>query len=786
MTKYLLTSLALLSAMGMTARHLSPDEALARVGNDGPRQVHAVKGKAPKLVYSAKASNLERVYLFSTTGEGFMVLSADDTTPALLAYADNAGFDFDNIPDNMRYWLDEYARQVAYAADNGLSTLENTVKERPSVEPKLTTLWDQIEPYNDQTPFQNNLPCPTGCVATAMAQIMKWHRWPEQPTGVKTYSSYYVGTLGIDFSTIRFDWDKMPDRLYYQSSSQEEIDAVATLMKACGYASEMVYHQQSSGATGYHAAEGLLTYFGYNKSMTLENREWYDIDEWDDLVYSELTENGPVYYEGTGDGGGHAFVCDGYDSATGFFHFNWGWSGKGNGYYRLSALNPDYQGIGGNSLGYNYTQDILRGLRKSDSTADEKPVYIFGPAKGVMTPWEEAELGKPVTIKGYETEDGFKNFSVVATPQVDLGVRFHNVNTGENTDVLSQNGTYDFDHYSKVNIIRYTLPTDLAEGDYSLTPIWRTEGGAWQTMRYSHQTRNYVPVTVKDNKAVFGLGEAEGRIEIKLTEAPDYFTTSGEFTIRGEIKSTGSRDFMGLLCAVFVKYDDNGQLQIIDQGASDRFDIRVNEEILDWEYTSKPQAGVMPDGDEYGIVIGNANTGELLSPIYSIKVGNRFGKLQMSTYDFAIASNYYLDPSNVQATAKIKVVAGEYDGPFAIGYSLKRSPFNAERYTYGKDVHLTAGDDLQIEINGILDNVEIGELYYAHLFYKDSDGEWAQISNLPVNVVVANSFSGVENVSAASGQATYYDTFGRTVAHPAAGNIYIRRNPDGTAVKVVY
>lgn len=89
-----------------------------------------------------------------------------------------------------------------------------------------------------------------------------------------------------------------------------------------------------------------MTHLGYSKAMSLECREWYEIEEWDDLVYAELTENGPVYYEGTGDGGGHAFVCDGYDSKTGFFHFNWGWSGKGNGYYRLSALNPTAQGTG--------------------------------------------------------------------------------------------------------------------------------------------------------------------------------------------------------------------------------------------------------------------------------------------------------------------------------------------------------------------------------------------------------------------------------------------------------
>ena len=265
------------------------------------------------------------------------------------------------MPDNLRWWLDEYARQIAYAAQSDDEAGDATIISRPDVAPKLTTLWDQIQPYNDQTPFCNGLPCPTGCVATAMAQIMNWHKWPEKPTGQKSFNSYYIGNLSIDFDQLTFDWDKMLDR-YIQSSPQENIDAVATLMLACGYAAEMTYHNNSSGATGYNAVNGMMTHFGYSKAMSLECRQWYEIDEWDSLVYAELTENGPVYYEGNGDGGGHAFVCDGYDSATGLFHFNWGWSGSGNGYYRLSALNPTVQGTGGNSAGYNYTQDIIRGL----------------------------------------------------------------------------------------------------------------------------------------------------------------------------------------------------------------------------------------------------------------------------------------------------------------------------------------------------------------------------------------------------------------------------------------
>ena len=148
------------------------------------------------------------------------------------------------------------------------------------------------------------------------------------------------------------------------------------------------------------------------------------------------------------------------------------------------------------------------------------------------------------------------------------------------------------------------------------------------------------------------------------------------------MSSVGTADFSGLICAVFVTLDKNGDLQIVDQGEAVRYDVEHGKTI-DFEYTSFPKTqSKLTDGDDYGIVIGNANTGELVSPIYKIAVGNRYGKLSMSTYNFGISGSNYLDPQNVNVKFNIKVVAGEYEGPFAIGYSLKKTrlrPFATQR-----------------------------------------------------------------------------------------------------------
>ena len=156
----------------------------------------------------------------------------------------------------------------------------------------------------------------------------------------------------------------------------------------------------------------------------------------------------------------------------------------------------------------------------------------------------------------------------------------------------------------------------------------------------------------------------------------------------------------------------------------------------------------------------------------------------MSSYNFKIERSTFLDPAAVSASVKIRVVAGEYEGPLALGYSLKKDPVEPVRYTVGESVHLMAGDDKEVYVTGTLDNVEAGELYYVHLFYKDKNDHWKQLSEYPVMVVVANSYSGVENLGVEEAP-VYYDTFGRKVVSPAAGGVYIRVSPGGRTSKVV-
>ena len=275
---------------------------------------------------------------------GFVIVAADDRAiNSVLGYADEGSFNPDSLPDAMRWWLGEYERQLSYAET---ATNTNRIKaELPiyaPIAPLITTCWDQTEPYNLLCPVYNgnSLPsyqgmrCYTGCVATAWAQIMYYHKWPIQGTGSHSYTWTFngenLGTLSADFSQSVYNWDAMTDT-YDNSSSEESRYAVAQLMSDVGIASDMGYSPLSSGANSISSLQGIVQYFGYDPSAVLLQRNYYGLEEWQDSIYASLAAGYPVYYAGQNNSAGHAFICDGYNN--GYFHINWGWKGDCDGYY---------------------------------------------------------------------------------------------------------------------------------------------------------------------------------------------------------------------------------------------------------------------------------------------------------------------------------------------------------------------------------------------------------------------------------------------------------------------
>ena len=301
-------------------------------------------------------------YVFALQPKGFVIVAADDRIEPILGYSYDNDFIAKDIPSNVRSWLNDYEQLVKAVVDQNLqsdpvisikwnnlkSGVQGNGSKGTSVPPLIETTWDQNSPYNSWCPTDANGPgghAYAGCEACAMAQIMRYWQYPSRGIGSHSYNTdqfAYLGygsygSLSVNFANTTYDYSLMPLALDNYSTSTQ-INEIAKLMHHCGVAVEMMYGPNGSGAYDNKAVNGLRTYFGYSDA-TLKRRINFSDSKWIELLKGELDNMRPLIYAGQGSYGGHAFVCDGYDSQNNF-HFNWGWGGNYNGYYSLSILNP--------------------------------------------------------------------------------------------------------------------------------------------------------------------------------------------------------------------------------------------------------------------------------------------------------------------------------------------------------------------------------------------------------------------------------------------------------------
>ncbi|MCM1521975.1 MAG: C10 family peptidase [Muribaculaceae bacterium] len=372
---------AALAATGVSqASPLSPAQALGRAMSSADAPASMSRMLVPGRVEAALTLNVleseePALYVISRgEGQGFVVVSADDVAEPLLGYSDT-DLDLNNLPDNFRWWLSQYQAEISAGIAAGASEYGYAAAaSRKDIEPLVTTKWDQGAPYNLLCPTSGNQSTYAGCVAVAMAQVIKYHDYPEKGTGSHSYS-WNGQRLTFDYANTTFEWDLMLNSYSSTSGTAAERNAVATLIYACGVAVDMGYGTSSSGAQSSAVPGAMREYFGFDKGINMAVRLAYSSEEWEDLIYNDLKNVGPVYYSGRGESGGHAFVCDGYKN--GLFHFNWGWGGMSDGYFRLNRLVPGSQGIGGNSDGFNSDQTIILGAEKPIINSTLPAPYIM-------------------------------------------------------------------------------------------------------------------------------------------------------------------------------------------------------------------------------------------------------------------------------------------------------------------------------------------------------------------------------------------------------------------------
>lgn len=314
-----------------------------------------IKSATADLVYTAYADNGEAAfYVFSMRPKGFVIVSADDRAMPILGYSTEGAFS-DDLPEGVESFFRNYRAGFSQIMENNEPRTEEAIRDwerlaatgrvndmriTREVPQMLTSIWNQSALYNDMCPVDSlgpNNHVYAGCVATAMAQIMYFWKWPQVGSEMHTYEIWEYGSINANFGGTHYRFDLMPDFLDW-TSTPEEIHAVAQLQFHAGVSVDMNYSPGGSGAFSQSVPDALERYFRYDGGMMqIEYRDWHMNAEWESMLRDNLDLGMPLYYSASGPDGGHAFVCDGYDDSN-MFHFNWGWQGFDNGYYAINGF----------------------------------------------------------------------------------------------------------------------------------------------------------------------------------------------------------------------------------------------------------------------------------------------------------------------------------------------------------------------------------------------------------------------------------------------------------------
>ncbi len=378
----------ILAQNGIIAQNFVSESLARKVGSNFVSYNSSKTQPTLNLVHTEIGSNNEaNLYIFNIDDRGFVIVSASKNIRPILAYSFNNVIEAESL-GNAGYFINiynnniEYVKSVDIKVDSSISeswdNLENNyIKSLTEavVDPLIETRWNQDCYYNEYAPYDSWGPCShayAGCVACAMSQVMKYWNYPEKGKGSHTYIHHQYGSQSADFGSTTYRWDDMPNEIWSPN------DAIATLMYHCGVSVDMNYGADGSGAQSNDVETAMRMYFGYSSAKYKERNDYSD-EEWVALLKSELDEARPMYFSGSGEAGGHAIVCDGYDNND-YFHFNMGWSGYGDGFYSIDDVN-----------GFSNNEAVVMDIRPLPINADENGIiYVTPDGNGDGSSWENA------------------------------------------------------------------------------------------------------------------------------------------------------------------------------------------------------------------------------------------------------------------------------------------------------------------------------------------------------------------------------------------------------------
>lgn len=491
------------------------------------------------------------VYLYNTT-TGFVIVSGDDAAIPVIAYSTEGSLQPTNLPDGFIKWMDKVKREINFIRENHLVADEEIKAQwddlnnnrfntslTNAVNPLIATKWDQSPYYNALCPYDNTQGdrTVTGCVATAMAQIMKYYNYPAQGTGSHSYNHSRYGTLSANFGAATYSWTSMPNSI---SSSNS---AIATLMYHCGVSVDMDYNVGSQGGSGAYTSAlpgSYKNYFGYQATVQRVTRSSYSDANWIALMKAELDAARPIQYAGSGTHGGHSFVMDGYDNSNNF-HFNWGWSGSSDGYFAINALNPGSLGTGGGAGGFNNYQDAIIGIKPpagggggggGGSTSDMR---LYSSIVVNPNPIQyNTGFNVTVNVANYGTTSA-SNFTGDYTAAI-----FNSSNQFVSYIETKTGYTLNFNNYYTNPLVFTTASISaLTPGTYTIGIYYKATGATQWSAFANGSYQNFVTIQVKGND-VNTL-----KLYAAITTTPTIIVQNQTFTVNFDIANFSTSAFNG-------------------------------------------------------------------------------------------------------------------------------------------------------------------------------------------------------------------------------------------------
>lgn len=740
-----ITSLAIMSAttLALLAAPLTPEQALRRVQGNSALKTPSKSGTSMKLSFSMQTQKGEpAVYIFDRpASSGYLIVSADDTATPLLGYADSGSFDANNMPPQLEWWLSEYASQIDYASANGIKNTYAPIANKKEIAPLVKTKWNQGTPYNNLCPSVNNVKCPSGCVATAMAQVMKFWNYPEVGTGrvTATLPSGGTGEGFINLAQKPFDWNNMIDSYSGYDYTNEQGNAVATLMQAAGYAAKMNYAPGGSGALSINAAISLSKNFKYNPNIQYLQRLYFNASEWNEIVYNELAAGRPILYGGQSTSVGHEFVCDGYDG-NGYFHFNWGWGGMSDGYFILDALNPNSVGTGGGAGGgYNSRQDIIIGIQPS---SEETDVYLtqFGNLSASAS-------GSNISLAlNYNGNVGNWVNAGISAVKVRMGAEIVSVDNSEikpqyvrlfSNDIdipaLTLNG-YNISYQGIKGNATVSIPSILPNGKYKVTVCTQDANktdAPWTPVCTTNGAYNFVYVTKNGSScSVENFNETELSIVSAEPTTQVYYENACRFRL--SVKNNSNLELSGGFYPVL--YDGNtpaflgeGITMSLAPGESDNVEFVTTFELL--KGVSAPT-----ETKEYTLRFSkNASGSAFYNWSKPLSMGLLLRAPSFNTSNYCIegaptreetingqtrTAFVVPDPSEIPFAATITNTGTFFGSPvYTLIFNSALSGYNLTSLAMGPTAILNRGESATVTGSADFTEAEDGEAYAAALFY---------------------------------------------------------------------